>query len=158
AARAAGIKPIQGVELTLLLDGDEPAAGSAAEAAGASPAPGPGGAPATAHLILLATGPAGYARLCRLLTRAHLEQPRGRPALPWSARLAEVAPDGEPLPDHGLIALSGCRRGPVLQALLQGDRRLALRRARQLRDAFGRDHFYVELQGGWLPGNRALNR
>ena len=39
AARAAGIKPIQGVELTLLLDGDEPAAGSAAEAAGASPAP-----------------------------------------------------------------------------------------------------------------------
>ncbi|WPD19807.1 DNA polymerase III subunit alpha [Thermaerobacter composti] len=158
AARAAGIKPIQGVELTLLLDGDEPAAGSAAEAAGASPAPGPGGASATAHLVLLATGPAGYARLCRLLTRAHLEQPRGRPALPWSALLTEVAPDGEPLPDHGLIALSGCRRGPVLQALLQGDRRLALRRARQLRDAFGRDHFYVELQGGWLPGNRALNR
>ena len=143
AARAAGIKPIQGAEITLLLD--EPA----------GPA---GSSPATAHLVLLATGPRGYARLCRLLTRAHLERPRGEPALPWAALLEEVAPGGEPLAGHGLIALSGCRRGPVLQPLLRGDRATALERARRLRDAFGRENFFLELQGGWLPGNRALNR
>ncbi len=193
AARAAGIKPIQGAEVTLLLD--EPAGPAGVRPARPRPAAGagPGGArpaggglgtggkpggggpggpgdaaprpaaegrpePVTAHLVLLATGPQGYARLCRLLTRAHLDRPRGSPALPWTVLLEEVAPGGEPLAGHGLIALSGCRQGPVLQALLRGDRATALERARQLRDAFGRENFFLELQGGWLPGNRALNR
>lgn len=52
AARAAGIKPIQGVEATL-----------------------EGGY----HLLLLARGPRGYASLCRLITSAHLSHPRGEP-------------------------------------------------------------------------------
>ncbi|PZN06786.1 MAG: error-prone DNA polymerase, partial [Bacillota bacterium] len=119
AARSAGIRPIQGAEVTVLLepepdprpDAEERARGSGSRERGRRDRQdrngGRGGekdGERVAHLVLLATGPAGYARLCRLLTRAHLEQPRGRPALPLRALLEEVAPGGEPLPDHGLIA------------------------------------------------------
>lgn len=51
-ARAAGIKPIQGVEITL---------------------------ESGHHLTLLAKGPTGYTSLCHLLSRAHLGHPRGEP-------------------------------------------------------------------------------
>lgn len=51
-ALAAGVKPIQGVEVTLE-NGH--------------------------HLVLLAKGPEGYANLCRLLTRAHLGNQRLHP-------------------------------------------------------------------------------
>lgn len=54
--RAAGLKPIQGAEVTLA-----------------------GGY----HLVLLADGPDGYVSLCRLLTAAHLENTRGRPRVTW---------------------------------------------------------------------------
>src|SRR5690606_1143735 len=64
-AREAGIKPIQGAEVTVAPLGGE---GD------------PGGGPARSfHLVLLAEGPAGYANLCRILSDAHLENPRGEP-------------------------------------------------------------------------------
>lgn len=77
AAREAGIKPIQGAEVTLA-----------------------GGY----HLTLLAQDSQGYANLCRLLTRAHLTNPRGRPRCAWE----DLERCGE-----DLIALSGCRRGEI---------------------------------------------
>ncbi|HEX3010657.1 MAG TPA: DNA polymerase III subunit alpha [Syntrophomonadaceae bacterium] len=52
AAREAGIKPIQGAEITL-----------------------EGGY----HMILLAQGPKGYASLCGLISSAQLNSPRGKP-------------------------------------------------------------------------------
>lgn len=57
AAMAAGIKPIQGCELTFAGFND--------------------GRPY--HLTLLATGPEGYKNLCHVLSRAHLEHRRGEP-------------------------------------------------------------------------------
>lgn len=54
AARAAGIRPLLGAEVTLT-DGT--------------------------HLTLLADGPEGYATLSQLLTHAHLSRPRGEPAV-----------------------------------------------------------------------------
>jgi error-prone DNA polymerase len=57
AARAAGIKPIQGAEVTTR-DGH--------------------------HLVLLAADEEGYAHLCALLTAAHLANPRGAPRSAWS--------------------------------------------------------------------------
>lgn len=84
-AQRKGIKPIQGVEITL--------AGER-------------------HLTLLAKGPGGYANICRLITKAHLDNPRGTPQI----TLEDLARHKE-----GLIVLSGCRRGPIASSLLQGD-------------------------------------
>ncbi|MBX5464105.1 MAG: DNA polymerase III subunit alpha [Clostridia bacterium] len=121
AARAAGIQPIQGAEVTL-----------------------EGGY----HLTLLATGPAGYARLCRLLSEAHLNHPRGRPRVRWQDLEAHR---------QGLIALSGCRRGEIARRLLRRDFAGALEAARRYRLLWG-ERFYLEVQESLLPGDRFLNR
>lgn len=131
---AAGLKPIQGAELTLA-DGH--------------------------HLTLLATGPTGYANLCWLLTAAHLGQaPAGSGRLALAEghdRLQPRAPlaalQGR---TDGLIALSGCRRGEIPALILQGRFAAAEAAARRLAALFpGR--LYLELQATHLPGDGALH-
>jgi error-prone DNA polymerase len=121
AAEKAGIKPIQGAELTL-----------------------EGGY----HLVLLAENPRGYANLCRLLTRAHLANPRGRAC----CRLEDLEELAE-----SLIALSGCRKGEIPSLILSGRYREAEQAARRYRGIF-QDRFYLELAGTLLPGDGRLNR
>ncbi len=121
AAREAGIKPIQGVELTLQ-----------------------GGA----HLTLLARSPRGYASICSLLTRAHLDNSRGEPAAAFG-NLEEL---------EEVIVLSGCRKGEINQLILQGHYKEAHLRAGEYLEVLGKDNFYMELQGGCLPGDSFLNR
>ena len=110
AARAWGIKPITGAEVTL-------ASGH--------------------HLTLLAETRQGYANLCRMLTRAHLDNERLNPSL-----------DPELLKTHseGLIALSGCRNGMVPSLIDRGQQEQAVEAALEYMDLFGADHFYIELQ------------
>lgn len=117
-----GLKPILGVEATLA-----------------------GGA----HLTLLAPDPAGYSALCRLISRAHLGNPRDHPAV-TAESLAQEAPH--------LIALSGCRRGEIPQAILAGRYEQALETAQHYRDLFGPGRFALELPADRLPGNRRLIR
>jgi len=121
ACEAEGIGPIIGAELTLI-----------------------GGH----HLTLLAENPRGYANLCRLLSHAHLSQPRRQPA-------ASV----EALREHneGLVCLSGCRRGGVPSQILAGRTEAALEAARELRGIFGAERFFLELQRVGLPGTRRLH-
>lgn len=126
-AQAAGIKPIIGSEITC---------------AGIAGKGGP------YHLVLLATGPGGYANLCRLLTRAHLEHKQGNP-LVSVANLAEHA--------DGLIALSGCRRGELASLLLRNNRNAAQVAGQHYAALFGRDSFFVELQCQRLPRTGSLN-
>lgn len=120
AAKAAGIKPLQGAEVTLT-----------------------GGR----HLTLLARDARGYANLCRLLTRAHLDNPRGKPRCAWS----DIETHRE-----GLIALSGCRRGEIPSLILRRKYEEAKQAARRCLDLWGKD-FYLELQDTLLPGDRFLN-
>ena len=118
ASRRLGVLPIAGSELTMA-DG--------------------------ARLTLIATGPDGYAGLCRLLTKAHLGSPRGEPRLPYPA-LAD---------EEGLIALTGGRSGPLDKALLARRPDQAEEVLRRLREMFpGR--LYVEVQRSALPGDQAL--
>jgi len=100
------------------------------------------------HLTLLAETDAGYANLCRLITLARRDQPKGIAALPWRW-----------LVDHsrGLIALSGCRRSEIARALADRDMARAQRVAEQLAAIFGRDHFFLELQRHHERGDRRLN-
>ncbi len=101
------------------------------------------------RLILLAPDHHGYAALCRLLTQAHLEHPRGQPA---------VSRQGLETEGRHLLALSGGRTGPVEQAILSRQMDQALDRATYYRDLFGRDRFFFELPADRLPGNRPLIR
>ncbi|MFN8472120.1 MAG: DNA polymerase III subunit alpha [Anaerolineae bacterium] len=59
---------------------------------------------------------------------------------------------------QGIIALSGCRRGPVAAPLLAGQVEAALDAARRLREIFGPQHLFVELQRHILPDDTTLIR
>ena len=119
-ASRAGIKPIQGTEAEL-----------------------PGGY----HLTLIARNARGYASLCRLLTRSHLSNPRGKPCLDpnWMTEMEDV------------LVLSGCRQGQIPVLILKGHYRQALECARHYRDMLGKENFYIEMQDTLLPGNQRLN-
>jgi error-prone DNA polymerase len=122
-ALAAGVKPIQGAEVTL-------------EGGG--------------HLTLLARGPTGYGALCRLITRAHLGAERRRPALAWTDLETEIG--SATAGDHDLFALSGCRRGDIASLLWAGRAEEAYQAAGRYVDLFGRDYFILEVQRDFLPG------
>ncbi|HEY3314659.1 MAG TPA: DNA polymerase III subunit alpha [Bacillota bacterium] len=138
AAKAAGIKAIQGVELWVAT----PLASEPEKSAGDASAGVAGG-----HLTLLAQNPRGYANICRLVSRAHLENPRLDPRV-WPAALRVNSEE--------VIALSGCRRGEIPSLILRGRHQEALEVAGRYRDLFGPDRFFIELQDELLPGTTAL--
>lgn len=89
------------------------------------------------HLVLLCENEIGYKNLIYMVSRGFTEGFYSRPRVDLAL-----------LREHheGLIALSGCLSGSVAQALLRGDTAEADRRAIELSDIFGQDHFYIELQ------------
>ncbi len=89
------------------------------------------------HLLVLAETQQGYANLCWLISRAQLRGSKGNAKLPLNL-----------LPNHtkGLIALTGCRRGPVADAILHHDPEAAKTALRRLVSLFGAGNLYVELQ------------
>ncbi len=113
-AQAVGLKPILGTELTL------------AE-----------GALLSGHITLLAENQTGYQNLCRLITLARAEQPKGQAALPWEQLAGHTA---------GLLCLTGCRRGPVAGPALAGQPVRAGQALDALLELFGRSQVYVEVQ------------
>ncbi len=131
-ARAEGLQPLTGAEVTLALDipGIPPGL-DGLDTADPESDPLIRGC----HMTLLAETQAGYANLCRLLSEAHLESERGRPTLPLSSLFART---------EGLIALTGCRQGPLLAALEDSVATAELL-ARHLRGAFGPGRLFVEL-------------
>ena len=159
ACKAAGIKPIVGVEIAVesILGSAAPeaatpdhaaaAAMAAAAAEGAlvphvsttdlAPSP-PRGQFAAAgyHLVLLARDYQGWSQLCRIVSAAHLEHRGAAPV----ARVATIVAEH----DH-LIALSGCRRGEVGALLAAGDQRGARRAARRYAALFAPGDFFIEL-------------
>ncbi len=94
--------------------------------------------PAGRHLLVLARGAPGYARLCSAITAAQLAGGRkGRPVYDEDA-LADA---------HGghWAVLTGCRKGPVPAALEAGGPDAAERELRRLIGMFGPDNVFVEL-------------
>ncbi len=100
------------------------------------------------HLTLLAEDARGYGSLCRLVTRSHLSNPRGQPAV-QGADLEEL---------RGVIVLSGCRQGSIPRSILKGDYRQARQQAEYYKSLWGRGSFYIELQNRLLPGDHYLNQ
>ena len=131
AAKALGLRPITGCELTL--EGPPGRAGS--------------------HLTVLVENRRGYSNLCRLLTRAHAHtRPPGKerelrpPALPIQELIER---------NEGLVCLSGCARHGLAVREPNAIRELA--RAFGPGRVGGRGRFFVELQRPYERGDERRN-
>ncbi len=125
AARAAGINPVLGLEAYITR-------GSRLEKGKKK-----GEQSQIDHLILLARNLEGYQNLIRLSSKAYLEGFYYKPRI-----------DLEVLEAHaeGLIGLSSCMRGAVIQAALNSGLDEGRAKAERLRTIFGSDNFYLEIQ------------
>ena len=163
AARAVGLPTVFGTELTLLAgargagqrstailaspvhveqplvtpkrERRGPAAGRQRESA-AGFVPGQAD-PAGQHVLLLADGPTGYARLATAISHGQLAGEKGAPQFDLDALAAETA-------GH-MHVLTGCRKGTVPAALMADGPGAAARELRRLIALFGRDRVAVEL-------------
>ncbi len=100
------------------------------------------------HLTLLATDNAGLKNLMYLSTMSYLEGFYYKPRI-----------DRELLSKYseGLVALSGCPKGEVPSALLDGDYDRAAAIASEYADIFGKDRFFLEMQEIGIEENRVIN-
>jgi error-prone DNA polymerase len=99
------------------------------------------------HLTLLVESDAGWRNLCTLISRARMGRPKGAAALAWADLDSRT---------DGLICLSGCRKGPIAAALRRWDRAGAFRAARTLRELFGPERLWIELQHHLRKDDAAL--
>jgi error-prone DNA polymerase len=136
AARPLGLATVFGSELTLGL-------GSARSRPGRADPPGE-------HLVVLAEGPTGYARLARAISEAQMRGEKGAPRLD----LEQLA--GHRNGDHWYV-LTGCRKGTVPAALTRDGPRAGRRALDRLVAAFGRDRVLVELWDHGDPLDRHRN-
>jgi len=133
AARKRGLKPILGCEVYVAKESRHKKTGGGDQAN---------------HLILLAQDEQGYQNLSKLVSFGYLEGFYYKPRI-----------DKELLNLHsqGLIALSACLRGAVAQYLAMEQHQAAADEAGCLRDIFGPDRFYLELQDHDLPAQKRIN-
>jgi error-prone DNA polymerase len=155
AARAVGLPTVFGAEITLTagIGDDQRIVRSEAETltqidTGVLPdahAPDPHGR----HLLVLADGPTGYARLARALSLGHLAGEKGAPRFGFADVADQVS---------GVSwVLTGCRKGAVPAALAADGPSAARRELERLVSAFGRDRVLVELWDHGDPIDSARN-
>lgn len=102
------------------------------------------------HIMLLAENRAGYSNISQLLSKSHLEaEERSEPRL-----------DPVYLKSHseGVICLSGCRESELGLLVDSDEIDEARKLARQYRDLFGSDNYFIELQQNLVKGDTARNR
>jgi DNA polymerase-3 subunit alpha len=134
-ATKAGIKPIIGCEAYV-------AGGSRLDKNPSGKYPDSG-----FHLLLLVKNLTGYKNLIKLCTAGFLEGFYHKPRI-----------DKELLRQYhdGLIATSACLKGEVSWRLLNGDIEGAVETARELREIFGEENFYLEIQNHGLESEQVL--
>ncbi|MET0457968.1 MAG: PHP domain-containing protein, partial [Ilumatobacteraceae bacterium] len=155
AARAVGMPTVFGAEVTLtpgiprdqqvVRDEDATQTQIATGRVPDSHAPDPHGE----HLLLLADGPTGYARLARTLSLGHLAGEKGAPQFTLGDVARNTAGD--------VWVLTGCRKGAVPAALVAEGPAVARRELQRLIEAFGRDRVLVELWDHGDPLDSARN-
>ena len=97
------------------------------------------------HLILLAENMIGYKNLTKLVSAAFTEGFYFKPRV-----------DKELLREHseGIICLSACLAGAIPRKILNSDYSGAKAEALELRDIFGKDNFYLEIQNHFLDDDK----
>ena len=100
------------------------------------------------HLLLLAENEIGYQNLVRLTTAAHLEGFYYKPRI-----------DKELLEAHheGIIAFSGCLASEIPQAIMRDDPDKARAALDWLKQLFGKERFFLELQNHGLNEQAKVN-
>jgi DNA polymerase III subunit alpha len=133
AAKAAGIKPIVGVETYMAKRGmtDKEAEDKS-----------------SSHLLLLAKDYSGYQSLVQLVSAAQLEGFYYKPRI-----------DRQLLEKHheGLIICSACASGEVARAILRDDMDGAMKTAGYYRDLVGPENYYMELQDHGMADQKKIN-
>src|SRR3989454_3002692 len=122
AAHKHGVKPIVGCELYVCKKDDHRA---------------PPEGDTYNHLLVLAENEEGYRNLVKITSEASLHGFYYKPRVSKKF-LAEHS--------RGLIGLSGCLKGEVAERLMEGNYDAARAAAGSLRDIFGKDNFYLEIQ------------
>ncbi len=136
AAREAGIKPIIGCEVYV-------APGSRFDREGA------GHDERYHHLVLLAENNTGYSNLIKIVSKGFVEGFYYKPRIDYEV-LKEY--------HEGIIALSACLAGVVAVNLRLGFYEEAKKEAYRLRDIFGEDNFFLELQDHGLAEQANVNQ
>jgi DNA polymerase-3 subunit alpha len=133
-ARKAGIKPLVGCEVYIARDSHRKPHHKSQNPYN--------------HLTLLARDRAGYQNLLKLATASYLEGYSFRPRI-----------DKETLARHaaGLVCLSGCLSGEISDLVQAGKLAQAERSATELRDLFGPEYFWLELQRNGIEIQSRLN-
>lgn len=131
AAKAAGVKPIIGMEAYL------------------SDGPMQERQQRRYHLLLLAENQTGYQNLLRLASDAQLEGFYYRPRI-----------DHERLAQHkeGLIVTSGCMASEIPRLIEEGQIDKAKQQVDWYLQVFGREHFFLELQEHNIPELHTINK
>ena len=134
-ARAAGIKPIVGMEAYTtqgsMTNRDRKTRGGGNN-----------------HLVLLAKNYTGYKNLIKLSSRSYLEGFYYKPRI-----------DKDLMRKHaeGIIALSACLKGEINEKITAGREAEAEASAKELLDIFGPGNFYLELQDHGIEEQRLAN-
>ena len=89
------------------------------------------------HLVLLCENNIGWSNLVKIVSRGHLEGFYYKPRVD-KATLRELS--------RGLICLTGCVSGPMQEWILQGQPEKAEEVLLELKDIFGENNLFVELQ------------
>jgi error-prone DNA polymerase len=144
AATAAGLQPILGAEMILLGEEWDRVGAWASEPSDRSDPSDPSDhthTPTHPHthtsLTLLARNRTGFKSLCRLITEAQVTQEKGKPRLTLEMLRRR---------NEGLFCLSGGEHGPVAAPWLAGRRTAARQAAAELKEIFGPDRFFIEVQ------------
>ena len=133
AAKKHGIKPILGCELYVAprkLTDTEPQDRSGA------------------HLLLLAETKTGYKNLMKLSSIGYVDGFYYRPRVDYDT-LEQYS--------EGLICLSACLAGDIPSMLLDGRYNDAKKLALRLKNAFGEDNFFIELQDHGIMEQKQVN-
>jgi DNA polymerase-3 subunit alpha len=101
------------------------------------------------HLILLSETTEGYRNLCALVTAGYLEGFYYKPRIDYDLLQRH---------SRGLIALSACLRGEVAESLMDEKEERARESAGRLREIFGPDNFFLEVQDQGLEIQKPVNR
>ena len=92
---------------------------------------------AACHLVLLAENNTGYQNLCRIVSLGFTEGYYYKPRVDHSV-LRQY--------HEGLICLSACIAGEIPEAIINGQLQQARDLAREYKDIFGPENFFIELQ------------
>ncbi|MBO5670165.1 MAG: DNA polymerase III subunit alpha, partial [Clostridia bacterium] len=101
------------------------------------------------HLVLLVENEIGYRNLIELVSKSYTEGFYSKPRVDMDLLEAH---------HEGLIALSACLAGYIPRMIAAGEYEEAENYACRMRDVFGADHFYLEVQDHGIAEQQTVNR